>query len=251
MNTNAIPSEVPYISTLLKYNDALAGLPSLPLVVIGCIVIGYMCKLIPVIANRWIPAIVFLSGILMNLGIAKPDNWVRSLIFGLIAGAASIVIHRKLLKDWIDADVFPDNSDKKNPPGLPMVLIPFMLAIMLALGCAAIKPGNDKLVVRTEQFLTGAQASFLMTLRYDNADRGYWRTNAPAFHNFCEMLRKPTKYQAETNLPQYRVMLLSLNDVKADYKAGKASSNELHTALATLESLIGQGKAWVTIVNSR
>lgn len=117
MNTNAIPTDVPYISTLLKYNDALAGLPSLPLVVIGCIVVGYMCKLIPIIANRWIPSLVFLSGILMNLGIAKPDNWVRSLIFGLIAGAASIVIHRKMLKDWIDADVFPDNTtilDKKS-----------------------------------------------------------------------------------------------------------------------------------------
>jgi len=251
MNTNAIPSEIPYISTLLKYNDALAGLPSLPLVVIGCIVIGYMCKLIPVVSNRWIPAIVFLAGILMNLGIAKPDNWVRSLIFGLIAGAASIVIHRKLLKDWIDADVFPDNGDKKNPPGLPMVLIPFMLMLTLALGCAAIKPGNDPIVVRTEQFLRASQDTFLLSLRYDQMDRGFWKTNAPAFHNYCEILRKPTAYGTRTNLPQYRVMLLSLNDVKGDYKSGKATSNELFTALSVLQGLQKQGSAWLTIVTNR
>lgn len=252
MNTNAIPTDIPYLSSLLKYNDALAGLPSLPVVVIGCIVIGYMCKLVPIIANKWIPTIVFLSGILMNLGIAKPDNWVRSLIFGLIAGAASIVIHRKVLKGWIDADVFPvDDATKKNPPSLPVILLPFLFAGALLSGCATVQPSNDVLVVRTEQTLTVAEGTFLFTLQVDNSDRGFWRTNAPAFHRFAEDLRTPTSYHGTNTLPRWRVGLLSVNDVKTDYKASKASSNALATALATLTSLQGQALAWLTIVTNR
>ncbi len=115
MNTNTPATDIPYLTQLLHYNDALAGLPSLPLVVLGCIVIGYMCKLIPVISNQWIPLVVFVCGIGANLGIQKPDNWVRAVIFGMIAGAASIIIHRKLLRGWIDTDVFPDEQKPKPP----------------------------------------------------------------------------------------------------------------------------------------
>lgn len=105
--TNEISNTVPYLDTVLKWNETLNGLPALPIVVLGCIVIGYMVKLIPVVSNRWIPTIVFLFGLGANLGIQKPDNWVRAVIFGLIAATASIIIHRRWLRDWIDEDVFP------------------------------------------------------------------------------------------------------------------------------------------------
>lgn len=255
MNTNSIPTDIPYVSTLLKYNDALAGLPSLPVVVIGCIVLGYMCKLVPVIANKWIPTIVFLCGILMNLGIQKPDNWVRSMIFGLIAGAASIVIHRKLLKGWIDADVFPAEdldapTKPKLPSALPLILLPFLIAGAILVGCATVKPGNDVLVVRTEQFLTTAQGTLLFTMQVDSQDPEFWAENAPAFHEFVDDLRTLTTYQETNTLPRWRVGLLSLNDMKNDYKAARVSSNALFTALSVAQSLQAQAGAWLTIVTN-
>jgi hypothetical protein len=122
---------------------------------------------------------------------------------------------------------------------------------LLVAGCASIKPGNDPLVVRTEQFLTTAQGTFLLTLQVDNADRGYWRKQAPAFHAYCEELRTPTPYQVTNTLPRYRVALLSLDDVKRDYQNARASSNALFTALTMLQSIQNQASAWLTIVTNR
>lgn len=142
--TNSIPSEVPYLDTVLKWNETLSGLPSLPIVVLGCIVVGYMVKLIPVINNQWIPLIVFLFGVGANLGIQPPDNWVRSVILGLVAGTASIIIHKKILKNWIDVDVFPPNDTKPTPPAPPVLPLLLCLLPALLLGCKSpsLEPGG-------------------------------------------------------------------------------------------------------------
>ena len=85
----------------------------------------------------------------------------------------------------------------------------------------------------------------------DQKDRAFFRTNAPAFHQFCETLRRPTPYPAATNaLPQYRVWLLSLDDVKREYQAGRTSSNALATALTVLSGLTDQASAWATIATN-
>jgi len=148
----------------------------------------------------------------------------------------------------------PEDVDAA-PPKLPLLLVGFCIlhfAFCISFtGCAAVKPGNDPLVVRTEQFLTTAQGTFLLTLQVDNVDRGYWRKQAPAFHAFCEELRAPTPYQITNTLPRYRVALLSLDDVKRDYQQARTSSNALFTALTTLQSLTSQAGAWLTIVTNR
>lgn len=136
------------------------------------------------------------------------------------------------------------------------------LALCIALGlllsgCAALAPGADALIVRTEQLEQTAQASFHLALVIDNEDRGFWRTNAPAFHNWCEWLRVPTKYEARnifvtTNvtLPRYRVLLLSIDDIKQDYRTSKAYSNSLNSALITLSSVLRQTESWLNIVTN-
>lgn len=134
------------------------------------------------------------------------------------------------------------------------VLIAVVIICAAALsGCAKIQPGADPVVVNTERFLSSAQGTFLFTLQVDNADRGFWKVKAPAFHEYCETLRRPTPYPFNSTnyLPQYRVALLGLNDLKNDYKAGRASSNALLTALSTLQGLQQQAVAWLTITTNR
>lgn len=109
------PVVIPYLEQALRWNEALLGLPALPLVLLGCIVFGYMCKLIPRVDNKWIPAVVFAFGIGANLGISPPLSFpdgVRAVILGMLAGGASILIHRKLLRGWIDVNVFETGETK-------------------------------------------------------------------------------------------------------------------------------------------
>jgi aconitase B len=58
-----------------------------------------------------------------------------------------------------------------------------------------------------------ASATFDLLLRVDNTDRGFWRTNAPAFHQFCEWLRTPTPYQAQT-VPRCVALQLNVDDLR-------------------------------------
>lgn len=125
------------------------------------------------------------------------------------------------------------------------------LGLLSAVSCAVLKPGADPIVVRTEQLEQTSLASFQLILKTDNLDRGFWRTNAPAFHNYVEWLRKPTIYRMTNVLPRYRVLLLSLDDVKQDYKAARASSNDLYTAFAVFNSVAQQTSAWLTILSNQ
>lgn len=107
MNTNSIP----YLEDALKLNDALLGLPALPLVLLGCIACGYLFKSIPVYPNRWIPAGVFAFGILANLWLGGFKDAGRGVILGLLAGGAAIIVHRKFLKSVIDEKYFTSTGD--------------------------------------------------------------------------------------------------------------------------------------------
>ena len=125
------------------------------------------------------------------------------------------------------------------------------LACLIGWGCASLTPGSDPIVVRVEQAQTSAMATFDLVLHVDQADRGFWRTNAPAFHQFCEWLRTPTPYSG-TNLARCQVMQLNVSDLKLAYKASKSagSSNALYSAWATLNTAIGQSTSWTTIVTT-
>lgn len=120
----------------------------------------------------------------------------------------------------------------------------------MVIGCASLTPGSDPLVVRAEQIQTGANATFDFVLHLDDNNRGLWRTNAPAFHNFCEWLRTPMQYKASQTVSRCVLMQLDVDDLKTDYKMNKsaANSNVLYTAIGTLSYALGQSASWSNIV---
>lgn len=138
------------------------------------------------------------------------------------------------------------------------------IAIMFALagtfGCARLQPGADPIVVNVERSETVAKSTFDLVLSVDNSKRDYFRTNAPAFHNFCEWLREPQTIRESGNpidnigtavLPRASAMLYSLDVVKLDYKQARASSNELFTALGTVNGVVDQASTWLTVITNR
>jgi hypothetical protein len=105
----AAGSALPYLDQALKVNEALQGLPSLPLVLLGALALGYFLKFIPPYKNEWIPFGVVLGALLANVGIVLTEgsgDYIRAVILGLGAGVASIAVHRKWLKDWLDPKIF-------------------------------------------------------------------------------------------------------------------------------------------------
>lgn len=133
---------------------------------------------------------------------------------------------------------------------LPLSLLA-ALGFVIA-GCVALDPTADPFVVRTEQAQTVAKSTFDLVLNQDHADRGFWRTNAPAFHSFCEWLRTPTPYQG-TNFARCVVMQLNVDDAKLAYRASRiaANSNALYGVLALLTQAQAQAGSWQFIVTNR
>jgi len=125
-----------------------------------------------------------------------------------------------------------------------------VVAFTLLAGCATLSPGSDVLVVRTEQLETAA-ASFDLVVKVDHADRGFWRTNAPAFHEFAEWLRTPIPIDYQTNVMRRGLLMIKkVNDAKIVYKANAGTSNALLTAFADLRAAADQAAAWATIVKT-
>ncbi len=118
-------------------------------------------------------------------------------------------------------------------------------------GCAQLSPGADPIVVRAEQLEQTASASFDLVVSVDNADRGFWRTNAAAFHGFAEWLRAPVATLSNTNEPRGLGMILLVDNAKLQYQANKSQSNLLLSAMSDLSAAESQASAWSTIVKTK
>lgn len=145
-------------------------------------------------------------------------------------------------------------APKLPPPVMMFAFATITLATMTLSGCVALQPGADPLVVSVERSETVAKGSFDLVLNLDNSNRAFWRTNAPAFHEFCEWLRQPQTvadtYGTNT-LPRGLAMLMSVDDIKMDYEASRASSNALLESLATLQSAANQASDWSTVITNK
>lgn len=117
--------------------------------------------------------------------------------------------------------------------------------------CRPLDPGADPLVVRVEQASTLGKQTVQTLFNIDHADRGFWKTNAPAFHNFVNGLRQPQVIEGTNTLPRGYAILWSLQDVKNDYKLNRASSNQLWTALQTVQSVLNEAGPWLSIVTNQ
>ncbi|HWC60859.1 MAG TPA: hypothetical protein VHC44_14280 [Verrucomicrobiae bacterium] len=140
--------------------------------------------------------------------------------------------------------------------GFALVKLQFLmfLCTVVALwlvGCVQLQPGADPIVVRVEQTETVAKSSFDLVLNVDNSNRPFFATNAPPFHRFCEWLREPQTVEQTNTLPRAAAMLVSLDDVKLAYKNASVGSNDVLTALATVQSAMSQANAWLTVVTNQ
>lgn len=106
-------------------------------------------------------------------------------------------------------------------------------------------------MVRAEQTEAAAKSTFDLVLSVDHADRGFWRTNSPAFHAFAEWLRQPQVVRVTNVLPRASAMILSLNNIKGEYVFSKSYSNALVSAIAVLQSAATEANAWSIIITNR
>ncbi len=121
------------------------------------------------------------------------------------------------------------------------------VASFFILGCAQLAPGADPIVVRVEQFEETAKPTFDLTL---SVDQSLGTNSPPAFHNFCAWLSAPQTVEQTNTLPRCYAMLLSLDDVKLNYKAARVSSNAVFTALATGQSMLNQASSYLSLVTN-
>lgn len=129
-------------------------------------------------------------------------------------------------------------------------LLVVIASALLWVGCNTVQPGSDPILVRTQQVETASKSTFELLMKIDSIDRGFWRTNAPAFHNFVEDLRTLTPYKGK-EVRRWRAALLDVNDVKLAYQQGKADSNALFSVTYALETALNKANAWITIVTNR
>lgn len=129
--------------------------------------------------------------------------------------------------------------------------ITFLLFMGLMLsGCARLQPGADPLVVRVEQAETGAVSTFDLVLRMDDTDREFWKQKAPGFHSFAEFLREPLAAEGTNTEARALSLVRSLDVIKKDYQAGRASSNAVTAALATLRGLLAESAKQLSAVTN-
>jgi hypothetical protein len=129
---------------------------------------------------------------------------------------------------------------------------PLVILSLCLVSCAPLQPEANPLVVRVEQTQQTARATFDLILAVNHTHRDFWRTNAPAYHQFCEWLRAPITYDSPeygpTNIPRALMLQFQLDDLKTAYLAARASSNDLYTALATFRQTLDLAQAWESVI---
>lgn len=214
-------------------------------VITGLLLVGGLLKnAFPSFPNRFIPLLTWILGVPSFLALSAAGAWTDPAAWtnAALLCASATGIHSGLKNSLV--------GDVPAPRTLSLMLS--LSASALLLGCVALRPGADPLVVRTEQTLQTAGSTFDLVLRLDHSDRGFWRTNAPGFHNFCEWLRAPLYVTPPgTNLARALALQLQLDTVKREYKAARANSSDVLTALSTLQSALNQAGAWAGVITNR
>lgn len=227
-------------------NEIAINTGDMALVVAFVLLVGGIIKNFTPVKNELIPLITWaLGGLLyqwLSGGWADPRQWMMALLS--VAGATGLHSATK------------STTELMKPTDATRLLLGAMAAglfLTTGMSCRKLDPGADPIVVRTEQALEMGRATFLFTLQVNDKDRDFFRARTPEFHAFCETLRRPTPYPlTSTNLlPQWRVWLLSVDDVKRDYKAGRATGDAVLTSLSVLNGLLEQAEAWNTVITNR
>ena len=149
-----------------------------------------------------------------------------------------------------------DGSQTSTPPapggtskaGGPLLLLAAIMSASILCGCAPLAPGSRAIVVRAEQSITVANSTFDTAVHIDDANRSFWRTNLPAFHQFCEWLRAPVVIAPLTNsFPRGLAIVRSADLVKNEYKSSNSTNDyaALINSLAIVESATTQAQQFI------
>lgn len=112
-----------------------------------------------------------------------------------------------------------------------LFLLPFALALLIS-GCATVQPGNQSAAVQAERTLTISLAALDSFLRFESAHRAEL---PPSVAAIAAAVRR--------DAPR---ALTSANTLRMAYKANRSGGEaNLFTALAVVESLVGQVRVWV------
>jgi len=174
--------------------------------------------------------------------------YVAQLITGPDAVAAVVLGITWLWGHLTHSSPPPVSGASPKSPLPPMVLLAVCAGGLLLTGCAHLAPGSRAVVVRAEQSITLANATFDSAIHIDDANRPFFRTNAPAFHAFCEWLRVPVVILPLTNsLPRGLAIVESADAVKNAYKQ-TSGTNEyafLISSLAVVESVTSEAQKFI------
>ncbi len=177
----------------------------------------------------------------------------KYLPIAVLVFAVASTIKDLLLKigDWLD-DKKLNNSFNPDPP--LQVLFALLAASFLFTGCSSLDPGARAVVVRAEQSIVIANVTFDAAVHIDDSNRPFFRTNAPAFHQFAEWLRTPVVMVPLTNsLPRGLAIVSSADAVKNRYKATNSTNDyaSLISSLAVVESVTGEAQKFIAETTTR
>lgn len=253
-----VPPIVPVVddNVLSAMWEQIKDTPGSGFVILAVSIVAFLVEILPFVKTKYMPHFCVGAGMALYWAFVSrgsvpptfPYPVAVLLLNGAVCGLAALTAQALLIRRFI--------PEKYRAPQLllPLVLLPFLTGA----GCvlfSPVAPGADPVVVNIERGQIMAESGFDTVLALDESDRGFWRTNAPAFHNFCEDLRRPVPWNADgrTTLPRYLAAQLQVSRLKQDYKAAKssASSNAVVSAELSLKALLGQTTAWLTIVTNQ
>ncbi len=185
----------------------------------------------------------------------------RGLITGneveTLTGALLSIITVAISHDWHGTPPTPPPvSTSSTPPSgkIPVFLLVGTVAGALFFsGCAGLAPGADALVVRAEQTLTGAEATFDTFLQLDDQNRALVATKAPPVHAFAEWLRVPQTFGYTTNTAaRWACMIESAELTKEAYKENRVGTNaiQLTASLAALTEALNQTQTQLAAIKA-
>ena len=171
----------------------------------------------------------------------------------LITRAAYALMNGRGIKGTISAIWLGTNTPKASPPnpnggssagGTAAILAALGVASLLLIGtgCASVTPGQSSVVVRAEQSISLANATFDAAVHIDDANRAFFKTNLPPFHIFCESLRAPVN-----GTPRGIAIVTSADAVKETYKRTRSTNDYaiLISSLAVVDSATAEAQKFI------
>lgn len=235
------------ITTFGTAIETIIKMPSVLVVCLAMVALGWVLSWIEVFPNKLIPPVFLILGaFLMYYVLPKwapgdvPANLVDpefadslrriavGVILGLLAWLAKVPIFAALEK-W-----FPQLSPPKDLP--PPVVMLCLLPALLFTGCANVDPGADPVVVNAERSIAVSKDIVHAFVTVDHENRAWFKANAPDVHDAAETLRK--------KFPPAHNSAMAL--IRA-YKRNRTPENKANmlTALSVLNQLSIEAAAWM------